>query len=69
MLICLLALAATPVLAQTSDVPVSRSARLTGNLNFVTTGGSLRSQPNTGNACAVSGTSTAALSGVPAAPG
>lgn len=66
MLICLLALAATPVLAQTSDVPVSRSARLTGNINFVTTGGSLRSQPNTGNACAVSGTSTAALSGVPA---
>jgi uncharacterized repeat protein (TIGR01451 family) len=66
LLLCLLALAGAPALAQTSDVPVTRSVRLTGKINFVTTGGSLRTQPNTGNACTVGGSSTAALGGIPA---
>ena len=42
--------------------------RETGHINFVTTGGSLRTQDNNGNSCAVGATSTQALSGVPASP-
>jgi uncharacterized repeat protein (TIGR01451 family) len=66
LLLMLLALVAAPAPAQTTDVPVSRSARFTGKINFVTTGGSLRTQPNTGNACTVRSTGTATLGGVPA---
>lgn len=65
----LLALAAlfeaTPAFAQ-AQTPIARSQRFSGYINFVTTGGSLRTQSNTGNACAVGTTSTQALSGVPA---
>jgi uncharacterized repeat protein (TIGR01451 family) len=46
--------------------PITRSARFIGDINFVATGGSLRTQPNTGNACTVGATRTAAVSGVPA---
>lgn len=49
-----------------SQTPVARSQRFSGNLNFVVTGGSLRTQPNTGDPCAVGTTSSQALSGVPA---
>ncbi len=66
LILLLLALGGTDALAQTVDVPVSRSARLTGRINFVTTGGSLRTQPNTSNACTVGTTSSGALSGIPA---
>ncbi len=66
LLLMLLAFVAMPAPAQTTDVPVSRSARFTGKINFVTTGGSLRTQPNTGNACTVRSTGTATLGGVPA---
>jgi uncharacterized repeat protein (TIGR01451 family) len=45
---------------------ITRFARDTGNINFVTTGGSLRNAPNTSNACSVNATSTQALSGIPA---
>jgi uncharacterized repeat protein (TIGR01451 family) len=45
---------------------ITRYTRDTGNINFVTTGGSLRTQNNDGDACAVTTTSTQALSGVPA---
>ena len=38
----------------------------TGNVNFVGTGGSLRTLPNTWDACAITTTSTAALAGIPA---
>lgn len=48
------------------QVPITRFARFTGNVNFVATGGSLRTQPDTGNACAVGASSTQALSGIPA---
>ncbi len=58
-------LAAIPAVAQ-SQTPISRSQRFTGNINFVATGGSLRAQPNTGNACAVGATSSQTLSGIPA---
>ncbi len=66
LLILLLAFAGREALAQSVDVPVSRSARFTGRINFVTTGGSLRTQPNTSNACAVGSTSSGALTGIPA---
>ncbi len=46
--------------------PIARSARFIGNVNFVATGGSLRTQPNTSNSCTVGSTSTAAVTGVPA---
>ncbi|HTU67941.1 MAG TPA: hypothetical protein VMF52_18475 [Steroidobacteraceae bacterium] len=63
---CVLALltmlGATAVHAQN----ISRYARDTGHINFVTTGGSLRNAPNTTNACTVNGTSAQLLSGIPA---
>src|SRR5689334_3357623 len=45
---------------------ITRFVRDTGHINFVTTGGSLRSQDNNGNSCALNSTSTTALSGIPA---
>ena len=45
---------------------ITRYARFVGNINFVATGGSLRTQPNTVDACAVGATSTAAVAGIPA---
>ena len=42
--------------------------RDTGHINFVSTGGSLRTQDNNGNSCAVGTTSSQSLSGVPANP-
>jgi len=58
---------ATPALAQTST-PIARAQRFTGNINFVTTGGSLRSQSNSGDPCALKNpqTSVQALTGIPA---
>ncbi|HSD73634.1 MAG TPA: hypothetical protein VLB75_02625 [Steroidobacteraceae bacterium] len=46
--------------------PITRFARFVGNVNFVATGGSLRTQPNTGNPCLVGATNTAAVVGIPA---
>lgn len=45
---------------------ITRYARDTGNINFVTTGGSLRNSPNTGSPCNLNSTSTQTLSGIPA---
>jgi uncharacterized repeat protein (TIGR01451 family) len=42
--------------------------RDTGHINFVSTGGSLRTEDNNGNSCLVGSTSTQNLSGVPANP-
>jgi uncharacterized repeat protein (TIGR01451 family) len=64
LLIAALALASFETIAQ--QVPITRYARFTGNLNFVATGGSLRTESDTGNSCAMGSTSTRALSGVPA---
>jgi uncharacterized repeat protein (TIGR01451 family) len=52
--------------AQAQQTAITRSARFTGNINFVATGGSLRTQPNTGDACAVGASSSQNLSGIPA---
>jgi uncharacterized repeat protein (TIGR01451 family) len=46
--------------------PITRFSRFVGNVNFVATGGSLRSQPNTGNPCAVTASDNAAVNGIPA---
>jgi uncharacterized repeat protein (TIGR01451 family) len=63
--VCLLLLSwAGSAFAQST--PITRSTRVTGNINFVTTGGTLRTQSNAGNACLVGATSTQALSGIPA---
>jgi uncharacterized repeat protein (TIGR01451 family) len=48
------------------QTPITRYARFTGTINFVATGGSLRTQPNTGNSCAVGASSTQTLAGIPA---
>jgi uncharacterized repeat protein (TIGR01451 family)/fimbrial isopeptide formation D2 family protein len=58
------ALALAPMTAM--GQAITRYARFTGNLNFVATGGSLRTQPSTGDACAVGTSSSQALSGIPA---
>ncbi len=60
----LLALCSWQSIAQ--QVPITRYARFTGNVNFVATGGSLRTQSDNGNSCVVGGTSSQALSGIPA---
>jgi uncharacterized repeat protein (TIGR01451 family) len=52
--------------AEAQQTAISRFARFTGNINFVATGGSLRTQPNTGDACGVGAASTQALTGIPA---
>lgn len=62
--LCALASLALPAEAQ-QQTPIARAARYTGNINFVTSGGSLRSQDNSGNACALSTTRTQTLSGIP----
>ena len=48
------------------DIPLTLYQRLHGFIDYTVTGGSLRTQPNSGNACAVGGSSTGALSGIPA---
>ena len=63
-LVVLLLLACAPaVWAQT---PVSLYQSFVGNMNFQVTGGSLRTQPNTIDACAVSATSSNPIGGIPA---
>lgn len=61
----LASLAAAPSWAQV-QTPIARSGRFTGFVNFVTTGGSLRSQPDTANSCSLNASSSQLLSGVPA---
>ena len=53
-------------LASAQQASISRFARFTGNIDIAVTGGSLRAQPNEGNACAVVPSSTRPLAGVPA---
>jgi uncharacterized repeat protein (TIGR01451 family) len=64
LLLLIAAVEIVPAYAQ-SQTPITRSQRFSGNINFVATGGSLRAQPNTGDACAVGTTSSQTLSGVP----
>lgn len=48
-----------------AGVPVTLYRSFAGDLDFTVTGGSLRTQSNAGNACAVTGSSSAALGGIP----
>ena len=61
-----IALALFAFATQAQQTAITRFARFTGNINFVATGGSLRTQSNEGDACAVGASSTQALSGIPA---
>ncbi len=49
-----------------AGVPVTLYQSFSGNLNYTATGGTLRTQSNSGNPCAVTGSRSAALSGIPA---
>jgi uncharacterized repeat protein (TIGR01451 family) len=60
------AFALAPLAADAQQTAITRFARFTGNLNFVATGGSLRTQPNGGNSCAVGASSSQTLTGIPA---
>jgi uncharacterized repeat protein (TIGR01451 family) len=62
----IVALSVVSLAASAQQTPITRFARFTGTINFVATGGSLRTQPNTGNSCAVGTSSTQALAGIPA---
>lgn len=48
-----------------AETPITLLDRYVGHTNYVATGGSFRTQPNTVNACAVSPTSSATLTGLP----
>jgi uncharacterized repeat protein (TIGR01451 family) len=63
--IVLALLATCSLQSHAQTAPISRYTRLTGNLNFVTTGGSLRTESNDDNYCAVGPTSSGALNGIP----
>lgn len=61
----LVSLMLLPVLAQA--VPISLHSSYAGNIDFVVTGGTMRTQPNNVNACAVTnGPVNSPLSGIPA---
>ena len=53
--------------AAVAQTPISLFQGYVGRVNYVATGGSLRSQPNTVNACALNATSSNPLAGIPAA--
>ena len=50
-----------------AQTPISLFQGYVGRVNYVATGGSLRSQPNTVDACSLNATSSNPLSGIPAA--
>ena len=50
-----------------AQTPISLFQNYLGRVNYVATGGSLRSQPNTVNACSLNPTSSNNLTGIPAA--
>ena len=55
---------AAPGPADGASQTITRYARPVGNINFATTGGSLRTQANTGDACAIGASSTAAVASI-----
>jgi uncharacterized repeat protein (TIGR01451 family) len=55
-----------PAMVFAQSAPITRFTRYVGNMNFVATGGSLRTQSSNGDACAVGPSSTASVTGVPA---
>ncbi len=52
--------------AANAETPITLLDRYVGNTNYAATGGSFRTAPNTSNACALTPTSTANLTGIPA---
>ena len=62
----IIAFAVVPLAVSAQQTPITRFARFTGTINFVATGGSLRTQSNNGNSCAVGTSSTQTLAGIPA---
>ncbi len=63
--VVLLGLSSTTAFSQAA--PISRFARFVGHINTVATGGAMRDQPNTGNACSLANNpSSNALNGIPA---
>ena len=54
------------VVSSMFDVPLTQYTRLHGFIDYTTTGGSLRTHPNNRGPCLVTGSSTAALTGIPA---
>jgi uncharacterized repeat protein (TIGR01451 family) len=65
----LVVLALAPQFVFAQQTPITRYARFTGNINFVATGGSLRTESNSGNSCAIGTSSSRALSGIPSGAG
>src|SRR5215831_12476625 len=65
-LLVLLALAGFTAPRDAGAQAITRFVRDTGHINFVTTGGSLRTADNDTNACAVGTSSSQMLSGIPA---
>ncbi len=55
----------TVVVGGTTDIPLTLYRRIHGFIDSTVTGGTLRTQPNTGNPCLVGASSTAALAGIP----
>lgn len=63
--LCLLLLAGLAGMARATPITLDRS--FAGNINFVSTAATFRTQPDTGNSCALSGTPVSAmLNGIPA---
>ena len=52
--------------AHAAPVSTTPVRTLVGNIDFAVTGATLRSEPDSGNSCAVNGASSAVLSGIPA---
>jgi len=48
-----------------AGVPITQYQSFAGNMNFTATGGTLRTQPDAVDACAVTNTNSATLSGIP----
>jgi len=49
-----------------AGTPITLYRSFAGDIDFTSTGGSLRTQPNGGNSCAVANSDSAALTGIPA---
>ncbi len=54
------------VASSTVDVPLTQVLRLAGFLDYTVTGGTLRTDPNTVDACSVAASDTASVAGIPA---
>jgi uncharacterized repeat protein (TIGR01451 family) len=64
-LITLIVLSAVPSACAFAQTPVTLYRSIVGHVNYQATGGSLRSAPNTTNACSLAATSSATLTGIP----